>query len=123
MWKRGNGRLIHTIDETRIKFRTNISKSILEYLNRLAEEHDTYVNYLLENGLENVLSEEVVHYNKDLRPKDRIQYKTTYDKELLQNVKLFAKDHHLYINDIVEYSVQFIDFDRIKNSSYKNRIE
>ncbi|MFD1040020.1 rRNA methyltransferase [Virgibacillus byunsanensis] len=124
MWKLVNGKLIQTTDVSRVKFRTNISKSILEQLNALAEEHDTYVNYLLENGLENVLAEGIILYNKELRPKDRVQYKTTYDKDLLENVKAFAKDHKLYINDVIEYSVQLIDLNNnIKGSSYKNRIE
>ena len=92
MWKLVNGRLIQTIDNTRVKFRTNISKSILDQLNILAKENDTYVNYLIENGLQTVLAQEVITYNKESRPKDRIQYKTTYDKELLDQVKEFAKD-------------------------------
>lgn len=123
MWKLVNGQLIQTTDNTRIKFRTNISKSILETLNNLALEHDTHANYLIESGLQAVLAQGVIHFNKETRPKDRIQYKTTYDKELLEQVKEFAKSHHLFINDVIEYSVQYIDFENIKNSSHKNRIE
>ena len=55
MWKKGNGRLIQVTDESRVKFRTNISQSILDQLNALAIEHDTHVNYLIESGLQNVL--------------------------------------------------------------------
>ncbi|KQL53966.1 rRNA methyltransferase [Heyndrickxia shackletonii] len=123
MWKLINGSLVQTSDESRIKFRTNISKSILEDLHTLALEFDSHVNYLIENGLKNVLTQGVITYNKETRPKDRVQYKTTYDKELLENVKKFAKEHHLYINDVIEYSVQFIDLNNIKNSGYRNRIE
>ncbi|MFD2682293.1 rRNA methyltransferase [Bacillus seohaeanensis] len=123
MWKLVNGRLIQTTDVSRVKFRTNISKSLLDQLNTIAVENDTHVNYLLESGLQTVLSQGVITFNKDSRPKDRIQYKTTYDKELLNEVKAFAKNHHLYINDVIEYSVQFIDFDNIKNISYKHRVE
>ncbi|WP_102275590.1 rRNA methyltransferase [Cytobacillus massiliigabonensis] len=123
MWKLVNGHLIQTTDHTRVKFRTNISKSILETLNKLALEHDTHVNYLIESGLQTVLTQGVIHFNKEARPKDRIQYKTTYDNELLEQVKEFAKNHHLFINDVIEYSVKYIDFDKIKDSSYKNRIE
>ena len=43
MWKLVNGRLIQTTDATRVKFRTNVSKSILDQLSALAEENDTYV--------------------------------------------------------------------------------
>lgn len=40
---------------------------------------------------------------------DRIQYKTTYDKELLIRIKGFAKENNLFINDVIEYSIHFID--------------
>lgn len=123
MWKLVNGRLIQTTDATRVKFRTNVSKSILDQLNALAEENDTYVNYLIETGLQIVLAQGVITFNKKSRPKDRVQYKTTYDKELLEQVKEFAKNHDLFINDVIEYSVKFIDTKNIKNTSYKHRIE
>lgn len=123
MWKKGHGRLIQVTDESRVKFRTNISQSILDQLNALAIEHDTHVNYLIESGLLNVLSQGVITFNKESRPKDRVQYKTTYDEVLLNQVKEFAKKHHLFINDVIEYSVNFIDLMNIKNSSYKHRVE
>ena len=123
MWKKIDGRLIQATDTSRVKFRTNISKTILDQLANMADEHDTYINYLLETGLENVLNSGEIIYNKETRPKDRIQYKTTYDKDLLEKVKQFAKDHHLFINDVIEYSVSYIDIEKSKDRDYKNRIE
>ncbi|MCT2536274.1 rRNA methyltransferase [Aquibacillus koreensis] len=123
MWKLVNGNLIQTTDESRVKFRTNISKAIIEHLNELAKQHYTHPNYLLESGLQQVLAQGVIDYNKKNRPKDRIQYKTTYDKELLDQVKAFAKEHSLFINDVIEYSVEHIDFNNIKKSGHKHRIE
>ncbi|WP_042414204.1 hypothetical protein [Geomicrobium sp. JCM 19038] len=123
MWKLENGKLTHTTDPSRVKFRTNVSKSILDHLNTLAKQHDTHPNYLLESGLEHVLEQEIIQFDKKSRPKDRIQYKTTYDKDLLTNVKGFAKEHNLYVSDILEYSVQFIDVNSVKKKSNKHRIE
>lgn len=123
MWKLVDGRLIHTTDESRVKFRTNISKSILDHLQTLAIEHDTYPNYLLETGLRNVLSQGVITFNKKLRPKDRVQYKTTYDKELIAAVKEFANQHDLFFNDVIEYSVNYIDIKSSKHKDHKHRIE
>lgn len=123
MWKKVNGRLIPTTDVSRVKFRTNVSKSIIDELSVLADEYDTHVNYLIENGLRAVLSQGVITFNKDSRPIDRVQYKTTYDKVLLDNVKEFAKIHQLYINDVIEYSVKFIDFENVKDRDYRNRVE
>ena len=123
MWKIVNGRLIHTTDVSRIKFRTNISHSIIESLKEIALENDTHVNYLIESGLKKVLSDGYITFNKDLRPKDRIQFKTTYDNELLNAVKEFAKTHQLFINDVIEYSVQFIEVQNSKNTNYRYRVE
>ena len=77
------------------------------------------MNYLLKHGLQRVLAQGIITYNKEFRPKDRVQYKTTYDKELLQEVKEFAKQHHLFINDVIEYSVSYIDIDQSKDKDYK----
>lgn len=123
MWKLVNGRLTQATDASRTKFRTNISKTILEELHTVALENDTHVNYLLETGLQSVLAQGLITFNKELRPKDRVQYKTTYDKELLESVKEFARSHHLFINDVIEYSVNYMDIKKSKNSSYKHRIE
>ncbi|RHW42158.1 rRNA methyltransferase [Neobacillus notoginsengisoli] len=123
MWKNINGRLIQITDESRVKFRTNISKSLLNQLTDLANQHDTRVNYLLETGLEAVLNEGVITFTKENRPKDRVQYKTTYDKDLLEQVKAFAKDHDLFINDVIEYSAGYIDVNKAKGEGYKHRIE
>ncbi|WP_153732478.1 rRNA methyltransferase [Sporosarcina obsidiansis] len=123
MWKLVNCKMIQTTDETRVKFRTNISQEILQQLENLSEEYDTYSNYLLENGLRNVLTQEIISYDKNLRPKDRVQYKTTYDKELLESVKQLAKEQKLFINDIIEYSVDHIDFSDVKTKDHKNRLE
>jgi hypothetical protein len=123
MWKLIDGSLIQTTDISRTKFRTNVSKSILESLKVMAEENNSHVNYLLESGLKNVLVNGLISFNKESRPKDRIQYKTTYDKELLDEVKEFAKKHSLYINDVIEYSVQHINVEDIKKNNHRYRIE
>ncbi len=51
MWQLVDGKLVHTPISSRISFRTNISKTILEMLKIMAKETNTHVNYLLENGL------------------------------------------------------------------------
>lgn len=123
MWKLVNGRLVQTADTTRAYFRTNISASILGQLKELAKTHNTHINYLLESGLANLLETGTITFNKETRPKDRIKYKTTYDSELLESVKGFAKANKLFINDVIEYSVQFIDIEDIKRADHRYRIE
>lgn len=123
MWKLVDGRLVQTTDTARINFVTNISQSILEDLRSVAKENNTHVNYLIESGLQSLLSENQISYNKDTRPKDRIAFNNSLDKELLYEVKQFAKAHKLFLNDVVEYSVQFIDIQDTKKSSHRYRIE
>ncbi|WP_432355532.1 rRNA methyltransferase [Sporosarcina sp. A2] len=123
MWINENGMLRQTSDETRVKFRTSLSKEILDQLKQQSEQHGTFVNYLLEDGLKVVLQQDTVLFNKETRPKDRIQYKTTYDKTLLEAIRLMAKEHKLYINDVIEYGVQFIDVERAKAGQHRYRIE
>lgn len=123
MWRLVNGKMIQTTDETRVKFRTNISREILQQLDELADEYNTYSNYLLENGLKHLITQEVITYDKNLRPKDRVQYKTTYDQELLETVKLKAKELNLFINDLIEHSVDYIDYEDLKTKDHKNRVE
>ena len=123
MWKNINGHLIPVTDDSRIKFRTTISKKILEQLEDLAEQHDTYINYLLETGIQEVLQNEFIQYDKSLRPKDRVQYKTTYDNELLNQLKQFAADRKLFTNDVIEYAVNFINPDKAHKKEYRSRVE
>lgn len=123
MFKKVGDHIVPKTDPSRVKFRTNVSKTILNQLYQLAEEHYTHVNYLLENGLSNLLQSGTITFDKKARPKDRVQFKTSYDRNLLAAVRQFADDHHLNINDVIEYSVQFIDFNNIKEKNYRYRIE
>ena len=123
MWKLVNGKLVQTTDVSRVKFRTNISESVLNDLQAMAKDNKTHVNYLIESGLKIVLEQDHIMFNKENRPNDRIQYKTTYDKELLEGLREFSKEHNLFMNDVIEYSVQFIDIDQVKKNNYRYRIE
>ncbi|MCD5322846.1 MULTISPECIES: rRNA methyltransferase [Pontibacillus] len=123
MWKSVDGRLVQATDNSRVKFRTNISKTVLNNLKKMADDHNTHVNYLLESGLRNLLEQGEIMYSKESRPKDRVQYKTTYNQELLESTKDFAKKHDLRTNDIIEFSVQFIDINKSKDRAHRYRIE
>jgi hypothetical protein len=113
-WKLFNGKLLRVTNKTRVKFRTNISKSLLDQLKAFALENNTRVNNLIENGLRTMLSQQIETFNKAFQATDRVQYKTTYDKELLDSIKKFSKKHHVFINDVIEYSVKFIDIESIR---------
>ncbi|MFF5995074.1 rRNA methyltransferase [Lysinibacillus sp. KU-BSD001] len=123
MWKQINGRLVQTVDTTRVEYKTRISKAILDELKIIANEHNTHVGYLLENGFENLLYEDYINYDKKKRPKDRIEFRTTCDEEILKNLRTFAKEHKLNLNDVIETSAQYINLDAIKKGNWRYRIE
>lgn len=104
-----NLHLYNNSDKKRVKFRTNISKAVLENLKRKADDLNTHPNHLIENGLKNLLSMEKFLFTKFKRPDDRIQFKTTYDNELLNRVKKYAKTNNVFINDLIEISVNYIN--------------
>ncbi|AYC29480.1 rRNA methyltransferase [Paenisporosarcina cavernae] len=123
MWIKIGDRLYQANDSSRVKFRTTFSKRLLEELRALAEKNHTYANYLLETGLEKTLRQNEFVKDQFKRPTDRIQYKTTFDKDLLNIVRKYAKDKNVSINDIMEYSVKNIDLQNAKSSSHRFRVE
>lgn len=123
MWKLMNGRLLHVTDDTRCRYKTRISRALVEKLKALAEEHETHVGYLLENGYSNLLAAGTITYDKKSRPKDRIEFRTTCDRELLEEVRLFAKQHHLNLNDVMEASVSYIQIADVKAGDWRYRVE
>lgn len=123
MWKIHNGKLIQTTDESRVRYKTRMSAAIINSLKQLAEKYDTHIGYLLENGYSNLIESGMIAYDKKNRPKDRIEFRTTCDKELLDRLKEFAKDHSLNLNDVIEASVAYINFEDVKQANWRYRIE
>lgn len=117
MWALLDGKIVLTPTSSRMSFRTNISKSILESLKAIAIKNQTHVNHLIENGLRNMLSQKEITFSEVSNSADRIQYKTTYDKQLLNDIRDMAKKHKLFINDVIESSIQFIDLKNVKQRS------
>ncbi|ATP40260.1 rRNA methyltransferase [Solibacillus sp. R5-41] len=123
MWKIINHKLVQTTDESRTRYKTRISAALIEQLKELAAEHNTHIGYLLENGYLNLLQGETISYNKKNRPKDRVEFRTTCDEQLLAHLKDFAKQQQLNLNDVIEESVKYIQFDEVKNASWRYRVE
>ncbi|MEG0472367.1 MAG: rRNA methyltransferase [Solibacillus sp.] len=123
MWKVINHKLVQTTDESRTRYKTRISAALIEQLKQLAAEHNTHIGYLLENGYLNLLQNETISYNKKNRPKDRVEFRTTCDEQLLVHLKDFAKHQQLNLNDVIEESVKYIQFNQVKNASWRYRVE
>ena len=123
MWKNINGNLIHTTDPSRVKFKTYISKSQLDYLYNLADDKDTHVSYLLENGLYHLMQDNSFSFNKNSRLKDKVEFRTTGNKDVLNSAKEFARQHKLNFTDIIQCSVNYINASEVKNKNWRHRIE
>ena len=63
-----------------------------------------------------------ITYDKKTRPKDRIEFRTTCDAELLEQLRDYAKRQQLNLNDVIEASVAYINLEDVKDAQYRYRI-
>ncbi|MFJ5769854.1 LAGLIDADG family homing endonuclease [Psychrobacillus sp. NPDC093180] len=110
-WKINNGKIVLIPNSSRIGYKSRISQSILDKLKIQAANNNTYVNYMIERALKLFLEKTEITFTRNQKPKDRVEFSSTYDKELIEQVKLFAKSKRVPINEIIEYSIQHIDSD------------
>ena len=78
------GQLIQTVDESRVDLEAHAKSEILEEFDQIAKKHNSYRNYVIEHGLNNLLAKGDLYFNRKQRPKDRMRYLTFYDKELVE---------------------------------------
>ena len=123
MWKLINGKLVQSVDESRSEYKTRISAALIQQLKLQAKESNTHIGYLLESGFENILHEDAIIFDKKNRPKDRVDFRTTCDKDMLNKLKIFAKKNTLNLNDVIEASVAYIDKSKVKNADWRYRSE
>jgi hypothetical protein len=123
MWKLVNGKLVQSVDESRSEYKTRISAALIQQLKLQAKESNTHIGYLLESGFENILNEDAIIFDKKNRPKDRVDFRTTCDKDILNKLKIFAKKNSLNLNDVIEASVAYIDKRKVKNGEWRYRTE
>lgn len=123
MWKNQNGRLVQTTDATRVRYKTRISAARIEQLQTMAHTYNTHIGYLLESGYEALLQHGAIQFDKQARPKDRIEFRTTCDAALLEALKVFAKQSPYNLNDVIEASIRYIDTTNIKHADWRYRIE
>lgn len=123
MWKNINGRLVHVADPSRVRFKTYISQRQLQVLEELCADADTHISYLLENGFQNLLRDESFVFLKKSRLKDKVEFRTTCDQEILEQAKALARAHKLNFTDIVQAAVDYVDISEAKCKSWRHRIE
>ncbi|QST01739.1 hypothetical protein IMZ31_09350 [Pontibacillus sp. ALD_SL1] len=96
----------HKSTSNRVKFRTNVSKELLDSVRHEAKKRGKYGNYIIEEALKSILDHGNIKHLERSKPQDRIQYKTTYDKKLLENAKTIAKQSNIRMNELIELSIR-----------------
>lgn len=123
MWKIHNGKLIQTTDESRIRYKTRMSAAIINSLKQLAEKYDTHIGYLLENGYSNLIESGTIVYDK----KTGLKTASNFGRHAIRNywitLKEFAKDHNTNLNDVIEASVAYINYEDVKHANWRYRVE
>lgn len=123
MWEKINGRLVPVTDKTRVRFKTYIAKEMLESLDNIAQKEETYIGYLIENGLKNLIEDQNFVFNKTKRLKGKVEFRTTCDKEILRQAKEVAKRQKLNFTDVIQASIRYIEINEVKSQSWRHRIE
>ncbi|KGP93002.1 rRNA methyltransferase [Pontibacillus chungwhensis BH030062] len=90
----------------RVKFRTNVSKELLDSVRHEAKKKGKYGNYIIEEALKSIFDHADIELLEKSNPQDRIQYKTTYDKNLLEHAKIMAKQLDMRVNELIELSIR-----------------
>lgn len=123
VWKMNKNGLIHTTDENRANIKTRIYAKDMVILERIAEERDTTISYLLENGLENMFQKDDIVYDGKTRNKAKVYFKGNIDKELISKVREAAEKHDVKITNVFCEAVHHIELDKVKHKSWAYRIE
>ncbi|MFB6467817.1 LAGLIDADG family homing endonuclease [Cytobacillus sp. Hz8] len=110
IWKIEKGKLIKINSDTKVKFRTNINKIILDNIKELANNQSTHVNEFIEEAIRYVLTLNNINVIFKSQKVERVQFNTTYDKKLFNDLKIFAKNHRIYINEVIEYGLLSLFF-------------
>lgn len=122
MWVLHNGKLIHSKDQLRHRYKTRLRPEVLEQLKEFAKDNDTEIGYLIENGIENLLQD--LTYTVIKQPRcAKQEFRTTMDSDLFQRLSDRAKQLKIPINQIIEVAINYIDLDHVKNKSHRYRIE
>ncbi|WP_181884549.1 LAGLIDADG family homing endonuclease [Neobacillus piezotolerans] len=106
----------------RVKFRTTVSSNILAKLGEIAKQNNTYINYLLESGMNILMDAKELNLKKNKRT-DRVQYKSTFDRELLDRAKVFAQTYGIHVSDVIEYAAEFVDVNVAVREGRSHRIQ
>ncbi|SOC22491.1 LAGLIDADG DNA endonuclease family protein [Ureibacillus xyleni] len=95
-----NGKFIHKAKQ---EIKCRINKGILMEVKNLAKENQQYINHLIQPEIQKILeSDQIVKLKKS---KHRIEFRTTFEGEFIEEMKRIARKHKVSMNDIMEMSM------------------
>lgn len=84
----------------------------------LAKLNSTYISYIIENGLENMLEQDDNLCITKTRPENNTYINTTMNSELVTTVRAIAKSKKVKLGDVVLHCLNFIDYDGVKRTNH-----
>lgn len=104
-WKIENSSIVH-VSNGRKNLKTYISKSLIDILKVESKVRNTKVNYLVEPLLFQIIESGVKVKLRNAKRNDRIEFRTTFDENLLSKMKEYGKLNNINLNTIIEYAME-----------------
>ena len=108
-------------DENRVSIQARIDKDILKDFSDLAKQHSSTISYLIENGIEQMLKNQIVHPQRPRNIRNRKIFRLTIDKGLYEKLMNTITERSIKRNDILEDSIHYIQFDSVKDKNWRYR--
>ena len=108
-------------DENRVSLQVRIDKDILKDFSNLAKHYNSTISYLIENGIEHMLKNQIAHPKRPRTIQNRKILRMTIDKELYEELMYTINEKSIKRNDILEDSIHYIQFDSVKDKNWRYR--
>ncbi|WP_186278746.1 LAGLIDADG family homing endonuclease [Lysinibacillus sp. BW-2-10] len=106
-WEIVDGKIIHVFNNPKQSIKTTISKQLIDSLKEISKQNKTFINSLVEPVIEEIIKNEIDYtIRKNLKPTDRIEFRTTFNSEVALKMKELVKRYNLLLNDFLEYCME-----------------
>lgn len=103
-WIIENNEIIH-VNNNRKSIKTYVSNTLINELRDVANANNTKINYLIEPIINQLINTSIKIKSEQMKPKDRVEFRTTFDKELVERMKLYKNANNMKLNEIIEYGM------------------
>lgn len=107
-WQILNDRIKHIPKNNKINLKTNINKGILASIKEIATNQKMHINQLLIPEIKRIMGTEAAKLNTKRNSKDNVEFRTTFEKTLLEGMKTFASENKISLSVLIELSMKSI---------------